>query len=521
MEALYTGADSFANSALLGLPKRLGLTGAQTPEQEAMMARHPIAAGIGEVGGMLAGGNPANLLAGGVGGAVKAAAPRLAESFLGRTALAAGQGVIAGGVGAGTRTAAEGGSLGDSLSAGGTGAAVGGALGGGVSATLGEAARGVRGLVRSRYPDIGQAEAGGAQMSPLRGAVSGPEMGAIQSEAKAAGSSPVDYQASKLVEPLTATGNAELKAAAQQVAREVEQYTSSPEGQKLRPMDKLLGSYTQLYQNNIASESGAPLAEAEIGGLKKSINNLADVKLVPPSRSDALMSQPGTMRLSMDEATRRGFDVDAAARSQLQNPEMARFMDVVVTPRRYNAQEILQNIKNLEGQVKESPRDQILRQRLAAAMEQRDAFPGLSELRKGHEELLGGVENELGLAQVPTKGAFSSPNDEKALFNNVSGYGNAGRYPAVDEALRSQAGKAGVGGQLDMVKALRALQSLQGGAPSVGVGITGRPHLSLPGRAVGTRLDPIMQLLMQVPQPIGTVGGQVTGRRRPIDEFDF
>jgi hypothetical protein len=106
-------------------------------------------------------------------------------------------------------------------------------------------------------PELGKAEAGGAKLNPLRpsGINAGPEMTAIRGEARAAGAaSPVDYQASKLVSPLTESGNAELKTASQQVAQEVERYAASPEGQKLRPMDRLLSSYTKLHQENIASE---------------------------------------------------------------------------------------------------------------------------------------------------------------------------------------------------------------------------------------------------------------------------
>jgi hypothetical protein len=519
----FSGLDAFANSALLGIPKRLGLTGPQSPEQQRLFDEHPTAQTVGDVAGYMSKANPANLLASSLGGLAKRAVPSLAGGVLGRVAVGAGEAGVAAGVGSGGRTAIEGGTPEETMGSAATGAGIGAALGGGLG-LLAEGAGGARRGIRSLMPELGKAEAGGAKLNPLRpsGINAGPEMTAIRGEARAAGAaSPVDYQASKLVSPLTESGNAELKTASQQVAQEVERYAASPEGQKLRPMDRLLSSYTKLHQENIASESGAPLAEAELGGLKKSIGNLADAKLALKSQSDALM-QPGAMRLSYDEATRRGFDVSKASQD-MTNPEMARFMDVIVTPRRYNAQELLQNITNLEAQVERSPTDRILRQQLKAAMEQRDAFPGLSELRKSHEELLGGVKHEMGLAQEPTKGSFATANDEKALFNNIANYGNEGRYSPIDEALRAQAGKAGQGRNLELVQALKALKSLEGESViPLGVGSSGRFGFRVPAKAAAMRADPILQLLMQGAQPAASAGGQAAGRRRrSIDEFDL
>lgn len=534
--AVRAGGDAFINSALLGVPDAIGkrltnVPGApdmkaalgETGPDPVLQARqeHPNFAAGGDIAGYASKINPANAAASGLVAGAKGLLPGLAERGAGRVISGLAQGGIGGALGAGGRTAVEGGNLEQVGDAATTGGLAGSALGT-AGALVGEGARGIRGLIRGQVPEIAQAEAGGAKMSALRGATPGPEMSDIESASKVAGANnPSDYQASRLVKPLIQSGNAEVERIGAQVKREVQSYVASPEGQKLRPMDKLLDSYSEIYGRNVASESGQPLAEAELTGLKQSINNLAKVKLVGPGENVALET-PGSRRLSFDEAQRKGFDVSTAAR-ELQNPEQARFMDVLVTPRRYNAKDLLQDIQNLEQQVAESPKDRVLKEKLSAAMAQRDAFPGLSEMRHEHEQLLGGTKDELSMAQVPyQKGEqYVGANDEKALFNNISGYGSRGRYGPAEQALESQSTKAGQRPQLDMMKALRALEDLRGKVPTASIGATGRPRISVPARSAATRIDPIMELLMGPQGALPGGIGALAGQRKPLDILDF
>lgn len=530
--ALFTAADSFTNSALLGIPHATGFTGPQTQDQKDLEAEHPYASAAGDIAGYASKANPANLVAGGLVGAARGAAPMLAETALGRIVGGAGQGMVAGGLGAGGRTAVEGGSPEDVGKAGLVGGAVGGALGGAGQAVVGEGSNLLRRAVRSVVPEIPEAEAGGATMHPIKGAQPGPELGKLQREAAAAQvPSGTDYQAGKLVEPLTRAGQAESEGVRDRIAQELQTYHASPAGQQRQPMTRLLDAFTREHEANVSGESGAPLAGADLGFFKQNINNLAEIKIEPPSHSGG-MSEDGQLVLSMDEAARKGFDTrPAVAKFMKENPafrggfseeeaqSILQNMDVVVTPRRYNSAETVQATRNLDAYMKAQ------RQRGGpvspaldrAAHEQNDAFPGLSDLRAGHKALEGDLEGELQMAGVPTKGQYANANDEKALFNSVRGYGQEGRIPEADQALRSQAGKAGpeTARQLELIKAIRALESLKGESVGLRLGATGHPYASLPKRAVGTRADALLELLGQAPvSSAASAGGQEEAQRR-------
>jgi hypothetical protein len=149
---------------------------------------------------------------------------------------------------------------------------------------------------------------------------------------------------------------------------------------------------------------------------------------------------------------------------------------VLVVPREYNAKDLLQAIHNLEQYIDKNPKGSEQEKRiLRALMEQREGFAGLPELRGQHEEQLGGIKRELALAGAPEKDdAFTKVQAEKTLYNEIKGYGDKGRYEPQNEALRSLAGRAGKGRELDLVAALKALQQLQGSAPGAAVGSGGR-----------------------------------------------
>jgi len=151
-------ANEFANAALLGIPQATGyLAGDKDPGYAAAKQDHPIAALGGQIGGLMAPGNPANMAARGIMGAIGAAATGLAGSVMGRTAMGAGEGALAGGAGAGTITAAGGGSSDQIFNSAATGAGIGGVLGAG-GRLLAEPGRWLRGLLQSRGgpPNTGQ-----------------------------------------------------------------------------------------------------------------------------------------------------------------------------------------------------------------------------------------------------------------------------------------------------------------------------------------------------------------------------
>lgn len=432
------------DTALLGLPKRL-LRGTDVGKGlDAVSERNPASGMAGDVAGNL--GSVANLAGAGAGSALEGAIPQLGKTIAGRTLSGGVQGAAAGAAaGAGT-AAVRGDTAGEVAQEGLSGAAVGSAAGAGAHLVLGEGARALKGLVRSSVPELATAEAGGASTSTATGISPGPEMQGIRAEAKAAGTGDVAYQSSKLTGPLTESANAELKAATEKIHADVERFNASPEGQKRVPVDKILKAYTDEVGRNISAESGAPVAGADLGELRSNIKNLADLQLVTPSQSDAAMARPGAMRLSLDEAARRGFDVEGAARAQLQNPEAARFMDVIVIPRRYNSEETLQAIDNIKQMVDMGKRrggPQVSDKLLAGAMSQRDSFAGLPELRAGHEELMRSVKDPAEMAGIPLKSEqYQNANDEKTTFNVLSNYGDKTRLPAIDEALRTEAGRA-------------------------------------------------------------------------------
>ncbi len=582
-------ATSALNTLGLGLPQRIGK--AIAPELTARVTenerQHPIGNLAGEVYGTFSPRNLAQVGAEAVGGVARKLAPgasaALDASGLGRVLQTSAKAGVGGALGAGVTTAAEGGTAEESgkaaLLGGGIGAGVGGVVG-----ALGEGAGAARRDLRAKNPEIARVEAAGGRLK-LSGTDPGEELGAIEQKARAAGSpTALDYQAGQLVDPLIESGTAELKGARAAVGRELERYTQTPEGQTPRPITNLLKAYTSEHAANIAGESGAPVAGANLRDLRANINNMADVRLIEPGPGEPFKARGG-MRMSYEEAQRQGFDVATAAKEQLQNPEKARFMDVAVVPRRYNAPELLRAIDNIEAELKTTPDSAALKRRLAGALQDRDQFPGLSQLQKANSAKLGAVEGELAAAseQAPAEaGAFAKFNQREALFNNIKGYGES-RYPARDEALRAQATKASQPAppelprpkpvadqgniprelrdtlppepvssetktdqaylraiqeeararqgrmsppppapgqvdyrrQLDLVAAVRALQSLQQkntlnpfkiyGAGRLGMGAS-------PG-ALRMRVDPLLEALMKAGVPIGAGSGTMIGKK--------
>lgn len=159
MRAGFVGANEFANAGGLGIPQATGMIpGGQDPAYAAERQAHPIAALGGQIGGLMAGGNPANLAARGAMGGVRAAAPGLAGSLVGRAALGAGEGALAGGMGAGAITASAGGTGDQIFDSAATGAGIGGVLGAG-GQLLQEPGRWLKGLLqgpRGGQPNTGQ-----------------------------------------------------------------------------------------------------------------------------------------------------------------------------------------------------------------------------------------------------------------------------------------------------------------------------------------------------------------------------
>lgn len=510
--AAYAGADSFANSALLGVPRKLGLTGPETPEQEQFFRGHPTAGKVGEFAGAIAPGNPANLVGAGLFG--KAAE---ATSALKRIAGAAANAGTSSALNAGARTAVEGGSADDVGRAATEAGLVGGLTGGALQGTLGEGARALRGGLRSAIPEIAQAESGGAKTSLLRGIVPGSEQKAIQNAAAGRGIAPVDYQADLLTGPLMQTGRQSMKDLNARIGTENAAFGATPSGNTPQSAGKLLDALTAEHAANVGA-NGEPLAGAggKLSFLRDNIGSLADVELSPQGSA----TPTGAQRLSYRDAIQQGFDVAGAAKAQLEHPDSAPAYDVVVTPRKYNAGQALQTITNMDERLKaarnpQGPNIGISGKIDAAAHSLKGNYPGLAGLRAQQASVKGPLTDQLDMAGVadPSDKTFLGAEDKKRLFQSLRGYGDTGRIPAQDEALRAIAGNAGNARQLQLLQSLKALERLRAEQlPPASIRPSGQPGVSLTKRGIGLRADPLLELLMGTPVPLGRAAGEETGR---------
>lgn len=502
--------DARNNSALLGIPDKLGLSLPQeTPAQKQFAEQHKTAHLAGDIAGMASGGNPANAVAHGL-----FEAPRAATA-LGRVGRAAGEAGLAGGLGGGARTAVEGGDVSDVAQSAATGAGVGAVAGGALQGTIGEMAGKLRGFIREKFPEIGQAEQGGAKTNVLSGVKPGPEMRAVQESAAARGANPVDYQADLLTAPIDKQGRAELKDLNKTIGQQVRDYGASPAGAAKRPVNDLLDALTGEYASNVSRETGRPLAGsgAKLDFLRENIRDLSDVQISAPGQP----TPKGSVRLSYQEALQKGYDVDTAA-SQLQNPAMAQTMDVVIKPAAYNAEETIQAIRNLDDRLAAlrspvGPGVAVSPKVNASAHSLTDQFPGLPELRAGHAASKGEMADKLYSAGINEKAFVGAP-EQRPVFQQLLGYGDQGRQPAQDAALQELASKLPAGKrQLELLRALKAMERLKGESlPPFQIRPSGKPGLSLPKRAIATRGDPLLELLMGTPVPLGRTIGEEESR---------
>lgn len=167
-DALDVGASEFANALTLGGAGALDPMFSD-PRYAAAKQEHPVAALGGQVAGLTSRMNPANMAAGALAAPLRDA---IGGSMVGRAIANAVEGATGGGLGAGTITAAGGGSGDQIFNAATTGAGVGGALGAGGS-LLKDALQAPGQWVRSLVSQMrGQGMPAGAPAAP--GAPPGP-----------------------------------------------------------------------------------------------------------------------------------------------------------------------------------------------------------------------------------------------------------------------------------------------------------------------------------------------------------
>lgn len=495
------------NAAGAGLPKRLGAFG--SPGYEEVKAESPRLANAAGLAGSFF--SPIAKLGSGL--VSKVLGP--ASGYLGRVGKAGLEAAGGAGLYSGTQTAAEGGDLGDVAQSAATGAGVGAVAGGALQGTVGEMAGKLRGFIREKFPEIGQAEAGGAKTSVISGVKPGPEMRAVQESAAAQGAHPVDYQADLLTAPIDKQGRAELKDLNKTIGQQVRDYGASPAGATKRPVNDLLDALTGEYASNVSRETGRPLAGsgAKLDFLRENIRDLSDVQISAPGQP----TPKGSVRLSYQEALQKGYDVDVAA-SQLQNPAMAQTMDVVIKPAAYNAEETIQAIRNLDDRLAAlrspvGPGVAVSPKVNASAHSLTDQFPGLPEMRAGHAASKGEMADKLYSAGINEKAFVGAP-EQRPVFQQLLGYGDRGRQPAQDAALQELASKLPAGKrQLELLRALKAMERLKGESlPPFQIRPSGKPGLSLPKRAIATRGDPLLELLMGTPVPLGRTIGEEESR---------
>jgi hypothetical protein len=394
-----------------------------------------------------------------------------------------------------------------------TGAGYGAAFGAGLQGTIGEGARALRGSIRSKFPEIAQAEAGGAKPSILHGIVPGEEQVAATRVAEAQGLHPVDYQADLLTAPVMQSGRQSMKDLNARIGSENRAYGATPEGSTPKAATKLLDALTAEHAANVDA-GGKPLAGAgsKLSFLRENINNLAELEFVEAGGR----TPPGATRMSYRDAVQRGFDVDGAAKAQLEHADAAPGYDVIITPKKYTAEQALQTIGNMDERLKaarnpQGPNIGISGKIDAAAHQLKENYPGLPELRASQAAVKGPLTEQLDMAGVadPSDKAFVGAEDKKRLFQSLRGMGDTGRIPAQDKALGAIAGQAGVSKQLQLMQSLKALERLKGDTllpfqvrPSGALGLT------LPKRAIGLRADPLLELLMGTPVPMGRAFGE-------------
>lgn len=510
------------------LPKDTGLV----DQVKDALRRLATPQGLGELAGYAAPQNIANRIGGAALGAM-----RQAPGILARVGVAAGEAGLSSAIGAGGRSAVEGGSVDDVGRAAGEAGLIGGLTGGALGGAL-------RGGLRGAIPEIAQAESGGAKTSLLRGIVPGSEQKAAREAAAARGVSAPDMLATDLVRPIMDQGSFELKGARAMVARDLASYAQSPEGKAPTAMGELLDRYTGIHRANMQSRSLDPLAEADLGGLRQSINRLADIKVAPKSQAE------GGQIMSLDEARMRGLDVSGPAEkaraAQLRDASRTKFpagydpmMDIggdyamspatpskaedlvaIVKPRAYTGAELAQDIQNVGDKLEKNRDSSILKQIQQAMFKQRDKLPELSSITGIHKDILSKGAYEMGMASAPEGTAYTRPNEEKGLFNSIRGYGDAGRYGAIDDSLRAIAGRTPsapgapkVTRQLQLLQSLKALERLRAEQlPPASIRASGQPGVSLTKRGIGLRADRLLELLMGTPVPLWRAAGEETGR---------
>lgn len=514
-EPVAAAGQAYANSSLAGIPNRLQ---EQSPLQKAVAEAHPTATKIGDFAGMVA--SPIAKLGSGLVSKLSGLAPRAlpAADAIGRIAQSGLEAAGGAGVYSGARTASEGGSLEDVATSAGTGAAVGLATGGALQGTVGEMAGRLRGLIREKFPEIGQVEAGGARTSVLSGVKPGPELKAIQGEAGARGTNPVDYQADLLTAPIDRQGRLELKDLNKSIGQDVRDYGASPAGAQKRPVTDLLNALTDEYSSNVSRETGRPLAGsgAKLDFLRENIRDMSDIRFTLQTANGK--APKGAVRMSYQEAAKRGYDVEREAQEQLSNPAMAGMMDVIIRPAEYNAEETIQAIRNLDDRLAAlrspvGPGVAVSPKVNAQAHSLTDQFPGLPEMRAGHAASKGEMADKLYSAGINDKAFVGAP-EQRPVFQQLLGYGDRGRQPAQDTALQDLASKLPEGKrQLQLLQALKALERLKGESlPPFQIRPSGKPGLSLPKRAIATRGDPLLELLMGAPVPLGRTIGEEESR---------
>lgn len=504
--------------------------------RDAVEGANPLAADVGFAAGAVAPLSAGNLAAGGIGKLLGAP-----SGALGKLLLGGGKGAVAGGVTGAlaspeqrTEGGAEGALLGAPL----------GALGAGLGALIEGEGQALR-----RNTPLGLAEKGGARTSLVSGVKPGKAYEELQGRARARQVGPPDKPdiqtllASELEDPLVRTARARRGAGQERIGKANEEFRAKYSENRV-DSDELLGAASKAHEELLDAQGNVlPAARSGAQKLRTLIGDLVDVEVVAPGTEGGI---------SLADAQRAGLPVDAAVRGEGMT-ELPEDTFIRVKPRAYNVGEVDQVIAKLQemegaGQAAREPIHQYdaikkaahqLRDKVAGGTEaipEKGSFELLDEqgrptMLKGYSASQARAAREIGaesksleLAGLP-RGDIPETldaNQSERFVGSVRGYGEAGRQPAKDDALRGLADAAGTRGKLDQIAYSRAIERLEDLAKIRNMfrlrGSSAVPQEALSGVGLRLRADPFLQGLAPSAAGLGGAGalpGQLESRLPP------
>lgn len=369
----------------------------------------------------------------------------------------------------------------------GTSALVGGPLG-----AVGGTGKAVSDAVRKAAP-IG--EALGSETSMLRGVKPGKEAIAIRERAAAAGVGPKEMIASEMEAPIAAHAR---EAHEGMVASHGEKNAQALArfGDERTPYGELLGAVSDAHEK-LHGESGTLPFVKDDAGLRQAIKRMSTVELVPK----------GDGNLSIDEATKKGFDVQEAFTKlkkegvPVEADELANHFDVMVSDKVVSPEELDTIISVVDNANKKSPLHNYEKFQ-AAARGVRDTFsPEWGATKSAIGKASHEMEKDLDAIGVGKNIGEHGLNfkQSQALQSLLAGGGSPGRTLATEGPLRRVAEGAGVGGQYKKILAMRELEQAEKAAkPSIpfihfGSGGRGGVGETVRGLPLAYRMDPLLR----------------------------